>query len=337
MSLSHLSLWKVTPVQLCDTYGRVIDYIRISITDRCSLRCMYCTPTNSASPYDRAEVLTFEEILRFVRAASELGVKKIRITGGEPLMRRGLPELITEIKAIGGIVDLSLTTNGLMLPEYAQKLASAGLNRVNISLDSLLPQRYAHITGGGNLKKVLDGIQAAKNANLTPIKLNMVPMKGINDDEIESFARMTLTQDIHVRFIELMPTVVIGRQYKEMLISSSEIHQRLQQISPLYPVKIRLNGPARYYRFESAAGVIGIISAITCHFCQDCNRMRLTAIGKLKPCLFSSKLIDLKPYLTEDSSLEQLKELIRTATELKPRGHNITATESTLAMSQIGG
>ncbi|MBF0539153.1 MAG: GTP 3',8-cyclase MoaA [Nitrospirae bacterium] len=324
-------------MQLRDTYGRVIDYIRISITDRCSLRCIYCTPTTSAPHYDRNEVLTFEEILRFVVAASELGVKKIRITGGEPLMRHGLPELVREIKAIGGIVDLSLTTNGLLLPAYAQRLAAAGLDRVNISLDSLLPQRYAEITGGGNLTKVLDGIQAARDAGLTPIKLNVVPMRGINDNEIESFARMTLLQDIHVRFIELMPTAVIGPEYTATLINSSEIHQRLQQIAPLLPVKLRLNGPARYYRFESATGVIGIISAITCHFCQDCNRMRLTAIGKLKPCLFSNKLIDLKPFLNNSSSIEQLKDLILTATKLKPQNHNITPSTSTLAMSQIGG
>ncbi|KJU81828.1 molybdenum cofactor biosynthesis protein MoeA [Candidatus Magnetobacterium bavaricum] len=282
-------------------------------------------------------MLTRQEILRFVQAASELGVKKIRITGGEPLMRRDLPELVAGIKAVGGIVDLSMTTNGMMLPTYAQILADAGLDRVNISLDSLLPQRYAEITGGGSLTKVLDGINAAKKANLLPIKLNMVPMRGINDNEIEPFARLTLLQDIHVRFIELMPTAVSGTEYSEKLISSLEIHQRLGQISPLHPVKSRLNGPARYYRFESAVGVIGIISAITCNFCQDCNRMRLTSIGKLKPCLFSNKLIDLKPYLTDNSSMEQLKELIRTATELKPKGHNITPTDSTLAMSQIGG
>ncbi|MBF0317785.1 MAG: GTP 3',8-cyclase MoaA [Nitrospirae bacterium] len=324
-------------MQLCDTYGRVIDYIRISITDRCSLRCIYCTPTTSSSHYDKDEVLTFEEILRFVRAASELGVKKIRITGGEPLMRRDLPELVRGIKAIEGIVDISLTTNGLLLQTYAKKLAAAGLNRVNISLDSLVPERFAEITGGGNLTKVLNGIQAARDAGLLPIKLNMVPMRGINDNELESFARLTLLQDIHVRFIELMPTAVVGQQYTDKLISSLEIHQRLREIFPLHPVKLRLNGPARYYRFDSAAGVIGIISAVTCHFCQDCNRMRLTAIGKLKPCLFSNKLIDLKPYLTDNWSMEQLKELIRTATELKPKGHNITPSDSTLAMSRIGG
>ncbi|MBF0343961.1 MAG: GTP 3',8-cyclase MoaA [Nitrospirae bacterium] len=324
-------------MQLRDKYGRVIDYIRISITDKCSLRCIYCNPTATETPYDREHVLTFEEILRIVQAAAELGVKKIRLTGGEPLMRHALPELVSEIKAINGIEDLSLTTNGLLLQTYAQRLADAGLDRVNVSLDSLVATKYYEITGGGNLTKVLNGIQAARDTGLLPIKLNMVPIRNVNDNEIEQFARLTLFEDYHVRFIELMPTAVTGTEYNEKLVSSSEIRQTLQQIAPLHPVKLRLNGPARYYRFESAPGVIGIISAITCQFCEDCNRMRLTAVGKLKPCLFSDRYIDLRQHLRTGATIEQIKELIRTATALKPESHNITPTDSTVAMSQIGG
>jgi len=329
-------------MELRDKFDRVIDYMRISITDRCNLKCMYCMPKGELKPFEFKEILSYEEIVRVVTVAARLGVKKIRITGGEPLTRKNLPYLIASLKAINGIEDISLTTNGILLEKYARTLADSGLDRVNISLDSFRPERYKEITRGGDLSHVIKGLQAAEEAGLLPIKINMVPVRALNDDEVEAFARMTLETPRHVRFIEFMP--IGGRDLwsDDSYISTEELKNKVEKIGPLTPVRARKNGPARYFQLEGAPGVIGFISALTHHFCGDCNRLRITADGRLRPCLFSETEVDLKPALRQ-SSLDkesEIERLLRLAIDVKPEGHNVhkrNDLDSLKNMSRIGG
>jgi GTP 3',8-cyclase len=308
---------------LKDTYDRTIDYMRISITDRCNLRCVYCMPSEGLKFLDHHDILRYEEIARVLRVAVHIGVRKIRITGGEPLIRKNITGLITMIKGIEGIRQLSLTTNGILLERYAEELADAGLDRVNVSLDSLKAERYRAITRGGDVESVLRGIEAAERAGLTPIKINMVPMRGLNEDEIGEFAKMTLTAPYQVRFIEFMPFVSEDIWNKEHFISTEDVQSRVEQVGTLIPSEVKKSGPARYFSFEGAAGVIGFISPISNHFCKECNRLRLTADGKLRPCLFSETEIDLKPALRSDGSDEEIKRLIELSIAVKPKGHSM--------------
>lgn len=323
-----------------DKYERIIDYMRISITDRCNLRCIYCMPSEGIKPIEHKDILGYEEIIRIVRIAAGLGVRKIRLTGGEPLIRKDLPYLVSSINSIEGIEDISLTTNGLLLKKYAQSLASAGLRRVNVSLDSLRPERYSEITRGGDINDVLEGIHEAEKARLIPIKINMVPIKGFNDDEIEEFAKLTLKTSYNVRFIEFMPIGAKEIWDHEKYISTEEIKERASKIAPLIPVRIRKSGPARYFRFEGAHGVVGFISPITHHFCNSCNRLRLTSDGKLRPCLFSETEIDLKSAMKCSASDEEIERLLRLSIEIKPEGHSINHEKCFThlkPMSKIGG
>lgn len=325
---------------LRDNFQRTIDYMRISITDRCNLRCIYCMPADGVKPIEYKEILSYEEIIRIVRIAAGMGVRKIRITGGEPLARKNVTYLIASIKNIDGIEDLSLTTNGVLLEKYAKEIADAGLNRINISLDSFRPERYREITRGGDVEVVLRGIVAAERAGLIPIKINMVPIRGFNDDEIEEFARITLTSPSHVRFIEFMPIGAKDIWSNEKYIPTDEIKSIVERIGPLTPVRARKSGPARYFRFEGATGVVGFVSAITHHFCGDCNRLRLTADGKLRPCLFSETEIDLKSPLRSGASDEEIERLLKLSIDVKPEGHNIsnrTDLKFLRPMSRIGG
>jgi cyclic pyranopterin phosphate synthase len=297
-------------------------------------------PSEGVKFITHKNILTFEEIIRIVRIASTLGVKKIRITGGEPLIRRDLPYLIESINKIDGIKDISLTTNGLLLKKYASSLADAGLRRVNISLDSFRDDRYREITRGGELKNVLEGIDAAEKVKLIPIKINMVPIKGFNDDEIEEFAYLTFKKNYHIRFIEFMP---IGAKHiwsPEKYISTDEIKERVSKISPITPVKVRKSGPARYFRFEGAFGVIGFISPITHHFCSSCNRLRITSDGKIRPCLFSETSIDIRSAIRNGADDKEIERILRLSIEIKPERHNIYH-EKILSchtpMSKIGG
>lgn len=323
-----------------DKYERIIDYMRISIIDRCNLRCIYCMPSEGIKPIEHKDVLGYEEIIRIVRIAAGLGVRKIRLTGGEPLIRKDLPYLVSSINTLKGIEDISLTTNGLLLKKYAHALASAGLRRVNVSLDSLRPRRYREITRGGDINNVLEGIHEAEKAGLLPIKINMVPIRGFNDDEIEEFARLTLKTTYNVRFIEFMPIGAKEIWNHEKYISTDEIKERVSKIAPLIPVKIRRSGPARYFRFEDAPGVVGFISPITHHFCNSCNRLRLTSDGKLRPCLFSETEIDLKSAMRCGSSDEEIERLLKLSIEIKPEGHSINHEKCFThlkPMSKIGG
>ncbi|MGE5894840.1 MAG: GTP 3',8-cyclase MoaA [bacterium] len=323
---------------LQDSYSRVIDYMRVSITDRCNLRCIYCMPARGVPPIVHGEILSYEEILRVLNVAAGLGVRKVRITGGEPLARKNVQHLIREAVRIEGIEEITLTTNGLLLEKYATELAQCGLKRVNVSLDSLRTERYREITRGGNLEDVLRGIEAAQRNGLVPVKINMVPIRGINEDEVPDFARLTIKTPCHVRFIELMPfgdkALVDNRQ----CIPTDEIKDTVEKLGELSPVRRRKAGPAKYYQLPGAEGVVGFISAMTHHFCGECNRLRMTADGKLKPCLFSGTEIDLKTPMRRGAPDSEIERLLRLAVEVKPEGHAILQKYDTgRAMSKIGG
>ncbi|HCC69076.1 MAG TPA: GTP 3',8-cyclase MoaA [Nitrospiraceae bacterium] len=323
-----------------DPFERKIDYIRLSITDRCNLRCIYCMPSEGVRPIEHREILSYEEILRIIRIATKLGVRKVRITGGEPLARKNVAYLISSLSAIDGIIDISLTTNGVLLSKYADEIARAGLSRVNVSLDSLMPERYTEITRSGSVDIVIRGIEAAERAGLMPVKINMVPIRGFNDDEIEEFARITLKTPYHVRFIEFMPIGAKDIWSHEKYIPTDEIKSIVEKIGHLTPVKLRKSGPARYFRFNDALGVIGFISALSHHFCGDCNRLRLTADGKLRPCLFSETEIDLKTPLRNSASDGEIERLLRLSVEIKPEGHSklhALGPDYQRPMSKIGG
>ena len=315
---------------LQDKFLRVIDYLRLSITDRCNLRCLYCMPEEGIVPSGHRDILSYEEILRVVEIAAVLGVRKVRLTGGEPLTRKNIVFLISSLKRIRGIEDLSMTTNGVLLEQYARELADAGLDRVNVSMDSFDPSTYEVMTRGGDLGAVLRGLAAARSAGLRPLKINMVPIRGLNDDEIRAFAEMTFTSDDHVRFIELMPSGCLDFWEPDKYITTDEMKRIIETIAPLTPVRVRRNGPSKYFRLKGAKGVVGFISAITHHFCGDCNRLRLTADGKLRPCLFSETEIDLRSALRNGAPDSEIERLLRLSIKVKPEGHNIEGRRAEL-------
>lgn len=325
---------------LQDRHRRRIDYLRISVTDRCNLRCVYCMPEGGAPCAAAGEALDAGEIVRAARAARAAGVRKVRITGGEPLVRKDLVPLIRALKEDAGIPELSLTTNGLLLAETAAAMKEAGLDRVNVSLDTMDPVRYRAITRGGDIRRVREGIRAAEEAGLTPLKINMVPLRGVNDDEIGSFALLTVEKDYHIRFIEFMPTG--GNRWSEArCVRSADVMERVAGLGRLAPIPFRGNGPSRNYRLSGARGVVGFISAVSDHFCRFCNRLRLTSTGMLRPCLFSGSGVDLRRALRSGADDGALERLFRQAASCKPGGHTLAtrgpAAARFLAMSQIGG
>ena len=325
---------------ILDSFGRSINYLRISVTDRCNLRCIYCMPLEGVPQMSHSELLSYEEIQTVVRAAAELGINRIRLTGGEPLVRAELPELVRMLSRIEGIEELSLTTNGVFLKKYALELKQAGLSRVNVSLDTLKADTFRYITRLGELQGVLEGIEAAKKAGFEPVKTNTVVMRGINDDEILDFAKMTYEDGWHVRFIELMPFKGVVE-----FVPSIELRQHISLLGKLEPcASITGNGPAMYYRLPGARGTIGFISPLTeTSFCSRCNRMRLTSDGKLRPCLLREDEIDLKLPLRSDeigAPMKELKRLILKAVASKPEHHHLNEGVDRLVnrkMSQIGG
>jgi len=325
---------------LSDSFHRPINYLRISVTDRCNLRCVYCMPAEGVSLVSHNDILTYEEIYIIARAAAELGINKIRLTGGEPLIRSGLPKLIEMLAQIDGIDDISLTTNGTLLGGYAAELKQAGLRRVNVSLDTLKPDRFRLITRhANNLGEVLEGIEVARAVGLKPVKLNMVVMAGINDDELLDFAAKTITEEWHVRFIELMPFVGEGTAVPRF-VSASEMRQRLEPMGELEPCLPSMgNGPAKYFRFPKAKGAIGFITPVSEHFCFQCNRMRLTADGRLRPCLLSDYEVDLKQPLRSGISSSGLGELFKQAVANKPQRHQLAegSVPKDRPFSQVGG
>jgi cyclic pyranopterin phosphate synthase len=323
---------------LYDSWQRQINYLRISVTDYCNLNCVYCS-AGSVPHLSRREILSYEEIQTLVRVAASLGINKVRLTGGEPLVRPDLVTLVRMISQIEGIDDISLTTNGILLSRYAVELREAGLDRVNVSLDTLRTDRFKRITGQAQFSEVLAGIAAANRAGLQPVKINMVVMQGINDDEVIDFARMSIDPGWHVRFIEFMP---LGTAQAEALktVSTQEIRERLLALGKLEPYTGKTgNGPARYYRLPGAKGTIGFISPMTEHFCHSCNRLRLTADGQLRPCLLDDDEVNLKEALRNGASTERLRELIQQAVATKRERHHLNEGSGPpeRPMRQIGG
>ncbi len=325
---------------LYDSFQRPINYLRISVTDRCNLRCVYCMPAEGVREMSHRDILSYEEIYTVVRAASELGINKVRLTGGEPLVRLGIPKLVAMLGQIEAVDDISLTTNGTLLGRYAAELKQSGLKRVNISLDTLNPERFRVITRDCcDLGSVLAGIEKARSAGLNPVKINVVVMAGINDDEVLDFARKTISEGWHVRFIEFMPTAGVGNAALHFVPVDS-IKKQLAELGKLAPCFPHVgNGPARYFRFSGSRGSVGYISPVSEHFCFHCNRLRLTADGKLRSCLLSEEEIDLKQPLRCGITSAELGDLIKQAVAKKPLRHQLAEGRLPLdrPMTQVGG
>jgi GTP 3',8-cyclase len=305
-----------------DAFARRIDYLRLSITDRCNLRCTYCMPEDGFPKLSHSDVLSYEEILRLAGIVTGMGISKIRITGGEPLVRKDVVALCESIAGLSGLNSLSITTNGVLLSNFAEDLYRVGVKRINISLDTLKPERFLAITRKDSFKEVWRGIMTAKEVGFSPIKLNVVMIQGVNDDEIEDLGRLTFLYPFHIRFIEFMP--FLPDEYQKKFISAEEILFRLSRVAPLIPAQSRnSNGPARHYRFPDALGKIGIISPVSNHFCPSCNRLRLTADGKLRTCLFTSQETDLKAFLRNGASDEEISAEICSAIAQKPEKHEL--------------
>ncbi len=347
---------------LVDSFGRKIDYLRVSLTDRCNFRCVYCMPEHGVPATPKEQNLTREELVRIVRIAVGLGMTKIRLTGGEPLLRKDLPAMIREFPKVR---DLSLTTNGFLLAQLAEPLAEAGLHRINISLDTRHPDRFQAIARRGSIGQVMEGIRAARLAGLQPIKINCVLMKGVNHDEVSDFARWTLHEDIHVRFIELMPMrwnldslpanqfaggllkikscagdMLSDAEMRRMFYSAGDARNAIErELGPLEPAEVATNGPARTYRIPGAAGTIGFISQITHDFCTRCNRLRLTHDGFLRPCLMEDGELDLRTSLRNGASDQDIEALFRHVVQVKPERHYLHEGQRVTGrgMSQIGG
>lgn len=328
-------------IHLTDSYGRKINYLRLSITDRCNLRCQYCMPAEGVTTKGHCAILRYEELLRIAQAAVSIGIEKVRVTGGEPLIRSGIVGFLGQLSALPGLKHLALTTNGLLLPEMAGDLRQAGVQRLNISLDSLHPDRFALITRGGDVLKVLQGITAALAAGFPPPKINTVVMRGINDDELFAFADLTITLGVSVRFIEYMPAVK-DEQWPDRSVPGQELLDRLAVRYQLKPVdKGAYAGPSRDFKISGALGTIGIITAVSGHFCSECNRIRVTADGRMKGCLFNDQVLDLKPILARNDELE-LQQALKEMIAHKPRQHGISAQTNTIqhthfSMAGIGG
>ena len=326
---------------LIDPYNRRLNYLRISITDRCSLRCIYCMPRQGISKLEHSEILTYEEILRLARIAVGLGIDKIRLTGGEPLLRRGICDFLPKLTDLPGLRETSLTTNGVFLGEKLERIKVAGINRINVSLDSLKRERYESITGFDGLETVLGAIKKADRTGFSPVKINMVVMAGINEDEVLDFAGLSLENPYHIRFIEYMPLGIPDAKHGLKHVPSSRIRERLAEMGKLIRVqKEDGDGPAERFRFEGAPGEIGFISPLTHHFCNTCNRLRLTASGGLRPCLLSDMEEDLKGPMRKGASDEDLVRIFLGAASRKPFKHAPVSDSSipfSGQMSSIGG
>jgi cyclic pyranopterin phosphate synthase len=326
-------------MQLTDSLGRNINYLRLSVTDRCNMRCFYCMPKGGVEKKPHDSVLSYEELQLIAGTAVGLGIEKIRITGGEPLVRAGIVGFLEKLAAIPGLRHLALTTNGLLLAEMAAGLFQAGVQRLNVSLDSLDPLTFSEITRGGDLKRVLAGLDAAEWAGFPPPKINCVIMRGVNDNEILDFAEMSRSRGSSIRFIEYMPAVKEDG-WQRYCISGEEILQRIAGRYTLEQVdKGPYAGPSRDFRIPGARGSIGIITAVSGHFCSECNRIRVTSTGQAKGCLFSDEKTDLLPFLRPPDR-QGLAEVLRRIVSTKPERHDISQegyTHRNFTMSQVGG
>lgn len=317
---------------MIDNYNRRINYLRVSVTELCNLRCRYCMPEEGITKRNHEEMMTAEETLMAIKAAAELGINKIRITGGEPLVKRGIVKLCDAISKISGINEVCITTNGILLPQMATDLKAAGVDRLNISLDTLNPEKFHYITRIGQLQDVLDGMEAAEKAGFENTKINCVLMGGFNDDEIEDFVNITREKPIEVRFIELMP---IGGGIgfdKQQFVSCEEVLKRVPELESLD----KEEGVAKLYQLPGAPGRVGLIRPISCEFCEGCNKIRLTADGKIKPCLHSDQEIALKG-LMQDEMTETLKKAILEKPERREELDADNPSQAGRDMNQIGG
>ncbi len=325
-------------MELIDSFGRKINYLRLSVTDRCNMRCRYCMPAGGIGKLRHDDILSYEELFRIARAAVALGIEKIRVTGGEPLVRKGIVSFLARLAAIPGLKQLVLTTNGLMLGEMADELHAAGVQRLNISLDSLQSETFARITRGADLARVMAGIDAAERAGF-PIKINMVVMRGVNDAEVVDIASLALDKPHTVRFIEYMPAIK-EKNWQSLLVPGQEILDRVGEKFTLTPVeKKELAGPAREYRVHGGTGTIGVITPISGHFCGDCNRIRVTSTGMAKGCLFAATALDLKPSL-RTSDPAALYEALHRLVTFKPGMHELSTGRTDhdpFAMNCVGG
>lgn len=334
----------VLQLKMFDHYEREINYLRVSVTDRCNLRCTYCMPKEGLSLIGHDDILRYEDYLRIIRVAAQLGITKVRITGGEPLVRRGVVEFIASLRTIPELKDISLTTNGILLEACADQLFTAGVRRINVSLDSLNPDKYAKITRGGDIHSVIRGIRKARETGFSPIKINVVAINGFNDDEILDFARLTLANPYQIRFIELMALGQAGEENSGRYISNDVIMERIKTLGALEPVSGRghgNDGPARLYRLPEGLGEIGFISPVSRHFCHSCNRLRLTADGHLRACLLSDEEVDLKPPLRAEGD-DEIRALLLGTISRKPRQHELACSEDHIKkcmkeMQAIGG
>ncbi len=328
------------PDRLVDRNNRHLDYLRVSITDHCNLNCTYCLPFSRQSKQSHRDILRYEELLHLIRIFRDLGISKIRITGGEPLVRKDIIPFLSQLHEIRGIDDLAMTTNGLLLQDHLVKIKSAGIRRLNISLDSLNPGNYHRITGHDVFQNVWEGILAAEKLGFHPIKINVVALRGVNDYELTDMARLSLSHPFHIRFIEYMPIGDSALQLEKPLFTP-EIQERISSLGELYPVERgKMDGPARRFRFKNAKGEIGFISPISHHFCRTCNRLRLTASGFLRTCLLSDHQTDLKTPLRAGFSDQQIADVILDAILRKPTSHDLNskqAAQVASSMSAIGG
>lgn len=339
MTTNRTSILKLPEIKLIDQYKRRLDYLRISVTDRCNMKCIYCMTHDKVSKLQCKEILRYEEIFRIAGIFTQLGVSKIRITGGEPLVRKGICGFLDGLSGLKGVTDLSITTNGVFLKENIIKIKSAGIRRLNISLDTLERNKFIKISGIDAFSRVWESIMEALDMGFDPVKINMVALRGINDDEIPDFAGLSLSYPFHIRFIEYMPIGTSEMMSRQIL--APEIKERISSIGRLYPVEnTSSDGPAERFRFENAKGEIGFIKPISEHFCNSCNRLRLTASGYLKTCLLSDSETDLKTPLRDGCSDSELADIILKAVYKKPFEHPLVANHSGMIsgrMSAIGG
>lgn len=321
---------------MLDPFGRSITYLRVSITDRCNLKCLYCTPLNALDYAPRDDLLSYEETLEIVGVMVPMGIRKVRITGGEPLVRRGVVDFLAHLKRIEGLQKVAVTTNGILLQDMAGSLVEAGVTHVNVSLDTLDPDRFREITRGGDLRRVLAGIDRLLELGVPTVKVNMVLMAGVNEGEVESLARLSLSRPIQVRYIELMPIDHCGIPHAKYFLSAESVLPRLNAIAPLKPVRVADDdaGPATVYRFPAAPGTIGMITHLSNSFCDRCNRVRLTPEGQLRLCLFGDENVDLRAILRRPHTRQELVDAVHAALAIKPKAAD---GFHSFAMQSVGG
>jgi cyclic pyranopterin phosphate synthase len=332
---------KTAKPHLVDTYNRHLNYLRISITDRCNLSCIYCKPDRCVPKLQHEDILTYEEILHLMGIVIPLGITKVRLTGGEPLVRKGVCDFLARLTALDGLKDVSLTTNGIFLKKKLERIKTAGIRRLNVSLDSLDRDKYREITGFDGFQDVWEGLDMARRMGFNPIKVNVVVMRGINDNELLDFARLTFKYPYHIRFIEYMPIGVSESDHFFRYVPTSLIQARLNSFHTLIPVpRDAQDGPSQRFRFGGSLGEIGFISPMSHHFCRTCNRLRLTASGQLRPCLLSNREIDIRGPLRAGASDHDLADIFREAALSKEAEHRLTPDQPLGKMSQmssIGG